>query len=132
MAVIPAMPARCRKEGNEDKTEKSLKTQWNGRANATLCKFPHRKGNQGARAMGKQFKTPNDSRPPIEDWEEWTPKELASHLKVKSGTVYSWIARGVEMPPYTKIGGTVRFRVGAVKQWIEDQEQARKLRNFEA
>ena len=85
--------------------------------------------------MKSPFKKEVDKQPqtpPILEEEEWTPAELAGFLKVASGTVYSWHSRGVEMPPHIHIGGTVRFRKAAVMQWIVEQEQARKKRNFEA
>lgn len=58
------------------------------------------------------------------------PKQLAEVLGVKPGTVYSWISRGVQIP-HIKIAGTVRFRETAVMEWVEDQEKARKRRDFE-
>jgi hypothetical protein len=36
------------------------------------------------------------------------PQELAEILKVRPGTIYPWISRGVDIP-YVKIEGTVRF-----------------------
>ncbi len=58
------------------------------------------------------------------------PVELAGILKVRPGTVYSWINRGVDIP-YVKIAGTVRFREKAVQDWLFQKERERKRRNFE-
>ena len=75
---------------------------------------------------------PKPTGPPILQETELTPAELAAFLKVKEGTVYSWINRGVELPPYLKIGGTIRFRQAAVMEWIIEKEKVRKQKNFEA
>jgi len=58
------------------------------------------------------------------------PQELAEILKVRPGTVYSWISRGVDIPQ-VKIAGTVRFRERAVMDWILQKEREKKRRNFE-
>jgi excisionase family DNA binding protein len=57
------------------------------------------------------------------------PQELAEILKVRPGTIYSWLSRGVDIP-HVKIGGTVRFREKAVLDWILQKERE-KRRNFE-
>jgi excisionase family DNA binding protein len=59
------------------------------------------------------------------------PVELAEVLRVRPGTVYSWISRKVDIP-YVKIAGTVRFRERAIQDWLSEKEQKRKRRNFEA
>ena len=59
------------------------------------------------------------------------PQELAEILKVRPGTIYSWISRGVGVP-HVKIKGTIRFREKAVNEWLLKNEQERKERNFEA
>jgi excisionase family DNA binding protein len=59
------------------------------------------------------------------------PKELAQILNVKVGTVYSWQSRGIDLPPFVKIGGSTRWREAMVKEWIERKERERKRRNFE-
>ncbi len=59
------------------------------------------------------------------------PRELAAILNVKPGTIYSWLSRGVDVPPFVKIGGSMRWRVRAVEQWVEAKERERKRRNFE-
>lgn len=59
------------------------------------------------------------------------PKQLADLLSVKTGTVYSWLSRGVELPPSIKIGGSTRWREVTVKKWIEENEKKRKHKNFE-
>lgn len=58
------------------------------------------------------------------------PSELAEHLGVSRGTVYSWLSRGIDIP-HVKIGGTVRFREKAVVDWLIEKEKDRKRRNFE-
>ena len=59
------------------------------------------------------------------------PKQLAEVLNVKPGTVYSWLSRGVDLPPSIKIGGSTRWREKAVEQWISKREKERKRSNFE-
>jgi excisionase family DNA binding protein len=59
------------------------------------------------------------------------PKQLADILNVKAGTVYSWLSRRVDLPPFVKIGGSTRWRIEAVKEWIETKERERKRKNFE-
>jgi predicted DNA-binding transcriptional regulator AlpA len=59
------------------------------------------------------------------------PKQLADILNVKPGTVYSWISRGVDMPPYIRISGSTRWREEVVKKWIESKEKEKKRKNFE-
>jgi predicted DNA-binding transcriptional regulator AlpA len=59
------------------------------------------------------------------------PKELASILNVKAGTVYSWLSRGVELPASIRIGGCTRWREKTVLSWIEAKEKERKRKNFE-
>ena len=58
-----------------------------------------------------------------------TPAELAGFLKVKLGTVYSWISRGVQIP-CVRIGGSIRFRETAVLQWLIEKENEGRKRNF--
>ena len=59
------------------------------------------------------------------------PKDLAQILNVKQGTVYSWLSRGVDLPPYLKIQGSTRWREKDVQIWIEAKIKERKRRNFE-
>lgn len=58
------------------------------------------------------------------------PVELAEALRVRPGTVYSWISRKVDIP-HVKIAGTIRFREKAVMDWLMEKERERKRRNFE-
>ena len=58
------------------------------------------------------------------------PSQLAEILGVCTGTVYSWLSRGVDIP-HVKIAGTVRFREKAVMDWLMQKERERKRRNFE-
>lgn len=57
-------------------------------------------------------------------------QQLAEILRVKVGTIYSWLSRGVDVP-HVKIAGTVRFREKAVMDWLTEKERERKRRNFE-
>jgi excisionase family DNA binding protein len=59
-----------------------------------------------------------------------TTNELASLLKVKPGTVYSWISRKVDVP-HIKIGGTVRYNPETIEKWLQEKERNRRRRNFE-
>jgi excisionase family DNA binding protein len=58
------------------------------------------------------------------------PSQLAEFLKVRPGTIYSWLSRGVDIP-HVKIAGTVRFREKAVMDWLMEKERERKRGNFE-
>jgi predicted DNA-binding transcriptional regulator AlpA len=60
-----------------------------------------------------------------------TPKDLASILNVKPGTVYSWLSRGVDLPVFVKIGSVTRWREKIVAQWIEAREKEKRKRNFQ-
>jgi predicted DNA-binding transcriptional regulator AlpA len=59
------------------------------------------------------------------------PRELAQIFGVKPGTVFSWLSRGVDLPPYTKIEGTTRWRPEVVKKWIEQREKTQRRKKFE-
>jgi len=59
-----------------------------------------------------------------------TPSQLAEILRVRPGTIYSWLSRGIDIP-HVKIEGTIRFREKAVQHWLLKKEQERKKRNFE-
>ena len=59
------------------------------------------------------------------------PNQLAEILAVKPGTVYSWLSRKVDLPPFVKIGGSTRWREEIVKKWIEGKEKEKRTRNFE-
>lgn len=59
------------------------------------------------------------------------PKQFAEILNVKTGTVYSWLSRGVDLPPSIKISGSTRWREEVVKRWIEQKEKDRRKRDFE-
>jgi len=60
-----------------------------------------------------------------------TVKELAEALRVKPGTVSSWLSRGVDIP-HIKIEGLVLFRLTAINAWLLARETAKKQRRFEA
>ena len=59
------------------------------------------------------------------------PKQLAEILNVRPGTLYSWLSRRVDLPPFIKIGSVTRWREKVVIQWIEAKEKERRKRNFE-
>jgi len=59
------------------------------------------------------------------------PRELAAILGVQPGTIHSWLSRKVAVPPFVKIGGTIRWRESTVIAWIEAREKERKKRDFE-
>jgi predicted DNA-binding transcriptional regulator AlpA len=69
-------------------------------------------------------------RPGVEG-AEWTLEELADFLKVKPGTIASWISRGVEVPPFVRIGSITRWNESTVREWLRQREQTRRERNFE-
>jgi predicted DNA-binding transcriptional regulator AlpA len=52
-------------------------------------------------------------------------------LNVKTGTIYSWLSRGVDLPPSIRIGGSTRWREETVKRWVEAKETKRQRDNFE-
>jgi hypothetical protein len=58
------------------------------------------------------------------------PRDLAKIFGVKEGTVFSWLSRGVDLPPYVKIEGTNRWRPETVAKWISVKEKEKKKRNF--
>jgi excisionase family DNA binding protein len=60
-----------------------------------------------------------------------SPSELASLLNVKKGTVYSWLSRGVPLPPSIRIGGSTRWREETVRWWIERMEKVKRRKHFE-
>jgi predicted DNA-binding transcriptional regulator AlpA len=59
------------------------------------------------------------------------PKELAETLHIKTGTLYSHMSRGTDLPPSFRVGSQTRWRESQVLTWIEKKEKERKRRNFE-
>jgi predicted DNA-binding transcriptional regulator AlpA len=59
------------------------------------------------------------------------PHQLAEILNVKPGTVYSWLSRKVDLPPFVKVAGSTRWREEVVKKWIETKEKEKRRRRFE-
>ena len=59
------------------------------------------------------------------------PAQLAEILNVKPGTIYSWMSRGVELPPAIRIAGSTRWREETVMEWVAAKEKERRRRNFE-
>ena len=58
------------------------------------------------------------------------PKDMAAIFNVKDGTFYSWMSRGVDLPPCVKISGSTRWREEIVKKWIQKKEAEKKRRDF--
>ncbi len=50
-----------------------------------------------------------------------TPAEAAAVLSVPTGTLAQWRYRG-EGPIYSKIGSVIRYRRGALDDWLTDAE----------
>jgi predicted DNA-binding transcriptional regulator AlpA len=69
---------------------------------------------------------------PLLEEKLWGPDRLAQFLGVKVGTIYSWISRGVDFPPFVKVASVTRWRESSVKEWLLHKEQERKRRNFES
>jgi excisionase family DNA binding protein len=56
--------------------------------------------------------------------------ELANLLKVKPGTIHTWLFRGVDIP-HIRVESVIRFRREAIEGWLLQKEKDRKKRNFE-
>ena len=67
----------------------------------------------------------------IADDKLWTPKDLASFLNVKPGTIFSWLSRKRPVPPFLKIEGTTRWRESVVRDWVGKREEQNKEKKFE-
>ncbi len=59
------------------------------------------------------------------------PSQLAEILNVRVGTIYSWICRGVSLPPFIKISGTTRWREKDIQVWMDVKTRVKRKRNFE-
>ena len=59
------------------------------------------------------------------------PRDLANIFAVKPGTIFSWISRGVDLPPSIQISGTRRWRPEVIEDWIRKKEKAKRRKNFE-
>ncbi len=59
------------------------------------------------------------------------PRELAQILGVKLGTVFSWMSRGIDLPPSIKIAGTTRWDPKDVEAWKQRKKKERARKNFE-
>lgn len=59
------------------------------------------------------------------------PRQLAGILNVKPGTIFSWLSRGVDLPPSICIGASTRWQEKTVRAWIEAKEKQKRKRNFE-
>lgn len=52
--------------------------------------------------------------------EPWVKKEkVAAHFDVSTRTVYRWVEAGC--PIKTLRGGTLRFQIGAISDWLDGQ-----------
>jgi len=61
----------------------------------------------------------------------WGMKEYSQFVGIKPSTVFSQICRGVDMPPFIKIGSITKWRPEAVREWIRKKEEERRKKNFE-
>lgn len=59
-----------------------------------------------------------------------TPKQVGEILQVKSGTIYAWIKRGVDLP-FFKSGGTVRIPKEKFERWCEARTQNKRIKNYQ-
>lgn len=62
--------------------------------------------------------------PGMQDEELYTIDELAARLKVKPSTVRGWRRDG-KGPRAVMVGGAVRYRPEAVKEWLDSLEERR-------
>ena len=60
-----------------------------------------------------------------------TVLELADLLRIKPGTVHSWLSRGVDLP-YIKVRSVTLFRESAVRAWLIAREVNTKRQRYEA
>ena len=68
--------------------------------------------------------------PPYGGEKVLTPGQLAEKLQVSRGTIYSWICRGISVPPFIKNGKALRFREAAVEVWILEKEKENQNKKF--
>ena len=53
-----------------------------------------------------------------------TPETLASLLGLSKQTIYNRHSTGGDLPPVTKLGRLLRFRVSDVEAWLQDKKEA--------
>lgn len=66
------------------------------------------------------------------DEPHWGISELSFHLNIKKGTVYSHLSRGVDLPPFYRIGSSPRWRPADVRAWVEKKLKEKRRKNFES
>jgi excisionase family DNA binding protein len=49
--------------------------------------------------------------------------QVAALLGISERTLQAWRYRGGHTPPFLKLGRTVRYRLGDVKQWLRERER---------
>lgn len=65
-----------------------------------------------------------------------TINEIAEFLSVKTDTIRKWILNG-KVPskaspiPYTRIGGSIRFKISEIENWIKEDNKEKKKYGFE-
>jgi predicted DNA-binding transcriptional regulator AlpA len=59
-----------------------------------------------------------------------SPRELGQVLNVRPGTIFSWISRGIDLPPCILIAGSRRWDPGVVAEWIRAKEKEQRRKNF--
>ncbi len=58
---------------------------------------------------------------PVDEEALITTSNLADYLGVKENTISGWRVKGGIGPQYIKVGRGVRYRVGSVKEWQEEE-----------
>jgi excisionase family DNA binding protein len=51
-------------------------------------------------------------------------REVSRHLKIKTSTLYAWVAR--RKIPFIKIHGLIRFRIDEIDRWVESFRKAER------
>lgn len=52
-----------------------------------------------------------------------TIKEIAEFLRVKPRSIYNYCNLRKDPLPFIKIGGSIRFRLETVEEWLRGREQ---------
>ena len=52
-----------------------------------------------------------------------TETEVARLLGISPRTLQAWRHRGGHTPPFLKLGRTVRYRLGDVKEWLRERKR---------
>ncbi|WP_163548368.1 helix-turn-helix transcriptional regulator [Candidatus Frankia nodulisporulans] len=56
-----------------------------------------------------------------------TTNEVSKKIKIPTGTLRQWRHRGFG-PSSFRLGGSIRYRLSALEEWIADQERAERGR----